>query len=339
VFDSICGKAKNVRILSVPKEYKDVTEYVKSFKTDAQAKTAIHAMIDLAAPFVRGVSLPIFKLSELEEIYQRHVNRLEVDSLDMSKWIPSLGKIRRLVPGELVLLLGATGIGKTAALSNLVVVSYPLPTLFFELELPAELMFERLLALKTKMGCADIEKAYQTGDTLGEDAIDKKLSHLHICTQSRLSVADIERLIVQSELKIGERPKVVLVDYIGLVHGAGKSRYERVSQVAEDLKVVAKMTQTIIVMASQVNRDSTSENPEITLNAGKDSGSLENSAGLVVGMWRDREDNELIHMRVLKSTKGGAGLNIQCNYNLQTLAITERSQFSDADVPYQPQNR
>ena len=69
-----------------------------------------------------------------------------------------------------------------------------------------------------------------------------------------------------------ERPRLVLVDYIGLVHGAGKSRYERVSSVAEDLKVIAKVTQTIIIIASQVGRD---EDPEIRLSSGKDSGSLE----------------------------------------------------------------
>ena len=339
VFDSLAGKAKSVRVVRLPKEYKDVSDYADSFKTDELAKAALFGLFDFAAPCVRGVSLPVFKVSELEDQYRRHVNRIDSTSLNLSRWIPSLKTIRPLVPGEVALLLGATGIGKTAALSNIALHSWPLPTLFFELELPPELMFERILALKTKISCMDIERAYKTGDELGEEAIDKKLSHLHICTQPKLKVEDIERIIVQSELKIGERPKVVLIDYIGLVAGLGKSRYERVSAVAEDLKVIAKSTQTVIVMASQVNRASTSENPEITLESGKDSGSLENSSGLVIGLWRDANEGMMgtIKLRILKSTKGGASKEaIVCNYDLNTLAITERSKIEDIDVPNTP---
>jgi len=143
-------------------------------------------------------------------------------------------------------------------------------------------------------------------------------------------VRDFESLIIKSELKIGERPRIVLIDYIGLVQAVGKSRYERVSQIAEDLKIMAKTTQTVVIVASQVAR-SNDESPEIGLSDGKDSGSLENSSGLVFGMWRD--DETTIQLKILKSTKGGAGTQITCNYNLDTLAITERSRIDDGDVP------
>lgn len=333
IFTSLTGKAKSARLIKLPEGFKDITEYADSFKDKESAKKAVHAIHDAATPFIKGVSLPIFSVAELELGYQRHVQSLSESAFDLSKWLPGLGAIRSLVPGELVLLLGATGIGKTAALCNIAVAAWPMPTLFFELELPPELMFERLIALNTKIPCRNVEKAYTSGETLGEEGIGKKLRHLHICTQSRLNAAEIERMVIKSELKIGERPKLVLLDYIGLVAGGGKSRYERVSQIAEDLKILAKVTQTIVVVASQVTRDSTSESPEITLSSGKDSGSLENSSGLVLGMWRDKSDAATMHLRVLKATKGGAGLKLTCNYNLDTLAITERSRFSEADVP------
>jgi 5S rRNA maturation endonuclease (ribonuclease M5) len=330
LFDSLTSKAKSVRILKVPTEYKDVSDYIASFKDEAEAKRAVFALFDSAAPFVRGVSLPIFRVAELEEQYRRHVLSLGQSALDLSIWLPSLRKVRSLVPGELVFILGATGIGKTAILSNIALKAWPMPTLMFELELPPELMFERTIALKTRMSCLSVEQAYKSGDALGEAAIDQKLSHLHICTEARLGVSDIERLIIRSELKIGERPRLVLVDYVGLIRGTGKSRYERVSAIAEELKVVAKTTRTILIVTSQVARD---DEPEITLSSGKDSGSLENSAGVVLGFWRDTEDTTLMHGRVLKATKGGAGTKLMCNYNLDTLAITERTGLSDEDIP------
>lgn len=334
VFESIAGKVKTLRMITLPGEFKDITEYVGSFKEDELAKRAVRDLYDFATPFVKGVSLPIFTLAELELKYQRHVERMSEAAFDLAKWLPSFGAwVRPLVAGELILLLGATGIGKTAALSNVALAAHPIPILFFELELPAELMYERMVALKTKMSCKNIEQAYRGGDLLGEEALGKKLAHIHICTESRLSVRDLETLIIQSELKIGQRPKIVLIDYIGLIQAVGKSRYERVSQIAEDLKIMAKTTQTVVIVASQVNRDAQADSPEITLKDGKDSGSLENSSGLVLGMWRDPNDASLMHIRVLKNTKGSAGHQLQCNYNLDTLAITERSRFNDADIP------
>lgn len=330
VFDSIAGKVKTLRVVKVPESFKDVTDYASSFSEPEVAKRALLDLHQMAIPFVKGISLPIFKVSELEPMYQRHVMRMSETAYEISKWLPGFASMRSLVPGELVLLLGATGIGKTAALSNIAVSAFPLPTLFFEMELPPELMYERMIALKTNMSCRDVENAYRNGDLLGEDAIDQKLSHIHICTEARQSVADLEHLIIKSELKIGQRPKLVLVDYVGLVRGVGKSRYERVSQVAEDMKVLAKATQTIVIVASQVARREGDE-PEIGLSDGKDSGSLENSSGLVLGMWRKAEDTAVV--KVLKSTKGGAGIELTCNYNVNTLAITERSRFDDTDVP------
>lgn len=330
VFDSIAGKVKTLRVVKVPSQYKDASDYVASFADKETAKTALLDLHQLAIPFVKGVGLPIYRVAELEPLYKRHVQRMSETAYEISRWLPGLGCIRSLVPGELILLLGATGIGKTAALSNIAVSTYPLPTLFFELELPPELMYERLIALKTKMSCLEIEKAYRQGDTLGEEAVDQKLSHIHICTEARQTVQDLETLIVKSELKIGHRPRLVLVDYIGLVQGSGKSRYERVSKVAEDMKVLAKATQTIVIVASQVGRRD-GESNEIGLSDGKDSGSLENSAGLVLGLWR--EDEGTMVVKVLKSTKGGAGKEVKCNYNVDTLAITERSRFDDADIP------
>ena len=39
---------------------------------------------------------------------------------------------------------------------------------------------------------------------------------------------------MRSELKLGERPRVVLIDYIQLVAGSGENRREKISNIAED---------------------------------------------------------------------------------------------------------
>jgi replicative DNA helicase len=282
-------------------------------------------MRDSASAFVAGIKLNILQFSELEDHYARYAENIKQNGLNLGDWLPSFNNcIRPLVPGELVFFLGGTGVGKTAILSHCATIT-KMPTLFFELELPAELMFERVLAMKAKRSCQFVEDAYRTGERFGTEYLDSKFGHLFICTESRLKVSDIENTIMRAELKMGQRPKLVLIDYVGLINGTGGSRYEKVSQIAEDLKVMAKATQTIVICASQISRKGKDDTGEVGIADGKDSGSIENSAGLVIGAWRDVEDRSLMHMRVLKNTKGIGGKQITCNYNGELMSITERS--------------
>lgn len=272
----------------------------------------------------------LYTMADAEERYSRRCHALQEVGFNLSKWLPSLDRLRALTPGNLAVILAATGVGKTAILSNLALVAKPLPVLFLELELPVEDMFERLAALKTKMACAKVEEAYRgTNNLQGREFYDARFPKLVICDQPRLSIPDIERKIEACRLKIGEQPRLVLLDYLGLTSGKGQSRYDRFSQTAEDLRTCAKSTGTVIVVACQIGRKSAEEGVEVHLTDAKESGSIENSASLVLGAWRDPEETTLMHLRVLKCNKGGSGLQIPCNYNLDTLAITERSRYGN----------
>jgi hypothetical protein len=74
---------------------------------------------------------------------------------------------------------------------------------------------------------------------------------------------------------------------------------------------------------------------EPSLHSAKESGSIENSCGLLLGAWRSSEDGGLLNIRVLKSTKGGAGKHVKCNFDGSRMIITERSNF-DENQPQAP---
>ena len=331
VFDSICGTAKTVRIVKLPAGIKDASDFISTFQNPQDARAALDAMAETAHPFIKGVRLPIYTMSELEAGYRRMVNSMPENSFDLGRWLPTLGlNVRPLICGELMFIIGDTGAGKTGLLSSIAQAALPLPTLFFELELPPELLFERTVSAQTNIPCRDVETAYKTGDSLGA-ALDVKFKNLFICTESRITLADLENYIIKSELKIGERPKLVLIDYIQLLQATGANRREKVSDIAEGLKVLAKSSRTIIVCASQVHRPESDE--EIHLHSAKESGSIENSCGLLLGAWRDTKDTSLLWLRVLKSTKGGGGTLVECNFDGSKMRITERSKVSNEDVP------
>lgn len=322
VFESVAGKALSVKVIKIPDTYKDITEYVESFVSLDEAKKVIDGMVQEAHPFLKGIEMPLRSMAEIEPMYKRHVENSENESLDLGRWIPSLGRNRRLVPGEMVLLMGDTGVGKTALLSNIALACKPLPTVMIEMELPGELLYERFVAASQSIPCKDVEGTYRNGYDVGEKALNHHFPHLFICWESKQTAETIERLINRAELKIGKRPKVVLLDYVQLIKGAGGNRRERVATIAEDLKVIAKTTRTIVIIASQVSRPF-DDDPEIHLHDAKEAGELENSSGLVLGAWRDPKNREILHLKILKNTKGYSGQEILCNFNGETMKITE----------------
>lgn len=327
VFDSIAGKVKSARIVRLPDPFKDASDYLASFKGDHEsAKICFDGLAAAAQVFHKGINLPIYTLAELESRYQEHVKSLANTQLDLAKWLPSLRwHARGLVPGELITIIADTGVGKTAIQQNIALAAEPLKTILFELELPATLLFERFIAIKSGLTCQNVERGYVDGDSVGQETL-AKFSHLYICAESRMSAERLEMLINKSELKMGQRPQLVLVDYIGLMEGIG-DRYQRLSNIAESLKVIAKTTHTIIVITSQVRRRD-GDDSEIFLHDAKDSGSIENSSGLVLGAWRDKDDPQGMKIKILKNTKGRAGAIVDCNFNGETMRITEKAKES-----------
>ncbi len=264
-------------------------------------------------------------MAELEEQYTEFVRQVESRTFNLSRFIPSLGQhVRRLIPGELAVVMSDTGVGKTAIQQCMARAASPLPTLFFELELPSELMFERFVQMENNETGESVEARYKLGSS-GAWRDFKSLNHIMVCGESGLSTDQIESFIHRSELKGGMKPAVVFVDYIGLIRAVdARSRYEKLSETAEQMKVIAKRTKTIVIMGTQIARpDKSKESLEPKLHDAKDSGSIENSAGLVLAAWRP--DRGTMMLKILKNSKGNSNAVIECNFDGERMQITERA--------------
>jgi len=273
---------------------------------------------------IDGSTLPIRTMDEMEAEYEKLMAQLSKNGLCLGSWLPSLkSQLRILVPGEVCIVLAVTGVGKTALLQNMAMAS-GLPTLMLSLELPATLCFERFAANATGIACDEIERIYRTGEKVNWRA-NPKLKNIFVCDQAGLTPEAATDLILAAKAKIGIPPALVLVDYIGLMGGKGVSRYEKTSYVAESLKRIAKDTNTVVVAASQVHRGTEAEPffQPVSIWDAKDSGSIENSAGVLLGVYRDREEPKNMFIEVLKGTKGGSGLKTKARFDGPTMQIKE----------------
>lgn len=313
VMSSLKGKVASLRVLRVPTPYNDVADVLIA-QGDEIGQETINGIKLLTRRMPKGIDVPILSSSEMVELYRKRVLSSQ-SGIKLSKWLPSFSHIRPLLPGDLAVLLSDTGVGKTTILANIAYSQRPLPILFFELELTAEDMCERFLALDNQRAGRHVENDVMEGKNQSSE----KWSHIYTCQKSKVTIEEMEDIINKSELVIGKRPQLVLIDYIGLIHGSENKRYERMSNIAESLKVMAKATNTVVMLSSQIHRDK--ERKDINLHDAKDSGSIEASAQLVIGAWRPLPNQ--INIKMLKCTKSAIGLTVECSFDGDTQTIKE----------------
>jgi hypothetical protein len=316
VLKSLEGKVASLRVLRVPEPYADLADVVLAQGKEIAAKTIIACMgkVDRVP---RGVVLPILSAAECLELYRRRVLASDDEGIDLSRWLPSLRSCARpLLPGDMAVILSDTGVGKTTILANIADSQRPKTTLMFELELSAEAMCERFIAMTTRTPTLHVETETRQGRTFDVS----RWSHVWICPDSKVTLEQMESLITRCELRTQSKPRLVLIDYIGLMGGGTGKRYERLSTIAEGLKILAKSTNTVIIVASQIRRREDSGG-EVGLHDAKDSGSIENSAQLVISATRPTIDT--INLTILKQTKRAGRVEIQCNFNGDMQRISE----------------
>lgn len=309
----------SVRICNVFAPYGDVADIV----TAKGADIAVDVIADIAmkVPRIqRGQDLPIYSADDLMQQYAAEVTSDNPIKLDLGRWLPSLRDwVKPCVAGDMVSVLAGTGTGKTMILQNILACSQ-LPSLFFELELSNYLVAERFAAMTNRTTSEGVEKTYAERRKLKTDF----WNHVWTCTDASMTIEKMYDIISKAELRMGERPRVVAVDYIQLMKDGSSKRYESVSNIAEKLKILAKECKVILLVASQVGRpnEKTDEIQEVFLTSAKESGSIENSSSLVLGAWKTESKNMVI--RILKNTRGQSGHKIDCNFDGAKYRISQR---------------
>lgn len=326
VMESLAGKVASVRNVKLPSDYKDASDYAATFPTSMDAGEAFVAMRDASPLIHRGIDIPLKSIAELEAGYAAFVRESAQSKMDLALWLPAFRiNCRPLVCGDLVAILAGTGVGKTAILQNIAHSLAHVPTVMFELELSDEALFERFVSHKGDILGYKVEEAYLKEGSFGKAGLESLFANLLVCTIPKMDLETMESLCKKAELKLGRRPQLILVDYIQLMPGAGKSRYERFSDIAEGLRRMAKTLRAAVVVTSQVKRGD-GENPEVSLQDAKESGSIENSSSLVLGAWREIGDDGIVAdkmtIKVLKNTRGRSGRAIVCKWS-PTMRITQ----------------
>ncbi len=226
-----------------------------------------------------------------------------------------------ILPGQLVVLLAKTGVGKSVWLCNVAYATRGVPTLFLTLEMTQEEIYDRLrrvyLFHHPHASDHDFEEAF---------------ADLRICDENRLVDGDLSTLIEEYEIETGIRPEQVIVDYLGYYARGikGRSPYEKTSDAVMQLKAEAKTHRVAIIAPHQVNRLSTAGRP-VSSDGARDSGVVEETADFLLSIWRpddalrteEAAPSGKLKLELIKSRHGGSGRTFTLQMDLLTLAIVD----------------
>lgn len=165
-----------------------------------------------------------------------------------------------VAPGEVFLFLARTGVGKTWFAINVANNNPTVPTLFFSLEMHGRYILQRLAGVHMDVSTTMVETALRTkGTAHAVKQTVEDFPKLYIEDTPGRTIGNMLEACDEFEVEVGERPLLVLIDYVELLRGFGMSQMETVDSLTWGLKDFAREADVAVVALHQVKRGETNK--------------------------------------------------------------------------------
>ena len=274
---------------------------------------------------VETQSISVYNMQESLDKYYKWVETYK--DYKMTLGYPFFDRCIRLFPGLVIQVLGATSVGKTTFVSNVLlnIGRQDYCSLIITLEQSQEMITERFIQRATKSTTSEVCKMFQNYDTARDAAFRTvaEAKNIYISDESIKDMSRVKDLVGEVQLRYNKKIEVVCIDYIQLVRGAGQSLRERVTAIAQAEKQIAKELGVIVLSLSQIGRKKPTD--PVDLMDAKESGAIEESADILIGLWLSSNTVDILHSKMLKNKTGRLpdGLN-DLTFNRDKMEITER---------------
>lgn len=221
----------------------------------------------------------------------------------------------------LVYVAGRPGMAKTQILINMMIRAAEAgkKCLFMTYELPAPFIVKRILAYKSQLSlgqligglkCSDKVSPEQLADL--ERVIDSFNENVFVCDAAGMNIAE-SAAFVRGEIE-SKGIGAAYFDYVQIIRtpdGRVPEKESDFASISFILRELAASCNIPVVAAAQLNREVRKrKNKRPCLSDLRSSGSLENDARVVIGLYRDEyynkysEEKDILEMSILKNTNG-----------------------------------
>ena len=196
-------------------------------------------------------------------------------------------------PGELAILIGDTGLGKTAWLQNLVVATPNLKCLYLSLEVHDHLIYRRFMQIANGISKDDVIELHSVDKDEDLKKAILPIEHINIMTTAP-EIGSMKQLIIDLA------PRIVVIDTIDVI----KSNYvndpfNKMEKIVNELKQLAVQESIIIIGVSHISKGASFE-PRLSVHSAKGNSVIEQKADKVIGIMGERESTRRI-VKALKS--------------------------------------
>ena len=122
---------------------------------------------------------------------------------------------------------------------------------------------------------------------------------------------------------------IVFVDHVGLIGVKAKNSYEKMTEVAKELRKMSLDNNCTIIGLCQLNREATKNAKQPNLSMLRDSGELEQSASKVIFVWKNEKDCAEDYYLVIEKNRSGPKSIIPIGYNKENQIAYELSNKRD----------
>lgn len=210
--------------------------------------------------------------------------------------------LKGLAPGDLMLLGGATSMGKTSLALEIaanVSIGQQKRVGFWSLEMSDDQLATRLASRSSRVAYSAVRDA----GTMDEQdfrkwvdaAMDMSTAAFRIVPKHIRDMPAGHAAMRRIKREFGGQLDLVVVDYAQLIRGMGKSRFEQMTDVSMGLKTLAGLLECPVIALVQLSRDiGMRDDKRPQLSDIKETGQFENDADQVVfchreGYWMERQ--------------------------------------------------
>ena len=228
------------------------------------------------------------------------INSLFNEKRQLKLGYEEFDKDLNLSQNDLLIIGAGSGTGKTAfALNLLLKLCEDYQCIYFNMEMSKDILYKRLIAIKTGISLKDLNNAKKlsSNDLRKISVASSDLENI-ILINGSINTPIIKKNILNIKT---DKHIVVFLDHIGLIKASGNSLYEKMTNVAKDLRTICLDCNCTIIGLCQLSRVSQKNNEIPKLQDLRDSGEIEQSARKVVLLYDEEKDstNENHNMKMI----------------------------------------
>jgi len=229
--------------------------------------------------------------------------------------LPSLfnsNKKFNIIGGEVVYIIGDTGLGKTALAQNIITRLKQYNVLYLNLEISDALFYRRLIQIDNNMTKEDVENYYkENNNTLSEG-----VKHIKTINQP-IDLMTLRKIIAENNYNI------LFVDVLEKIKVKNLIGNDKIDAIGEELRSIANKYKIAVLGVHHISKasalDKEGNSKALTVHSGKYASSLEQSADQMLGLSGVR-DSSLRFLQSLKARDENS-LNMQLAFNVNTFKM------------------